>query len=131
MFPYCSERCALSRSSSYCFFAPNTFKSLLTRVGIKTVTTPFGDIDVNGAGATVSTLNRGLTDSVARLQQIQTTLSDPRGKNDIQSITNYLQDLQQQAQTTDETIKSDLVTRQATLRQSSPQSAKSSGWLFV
>jgi hypothetical protein len=113
------------------FFAPVTFKSLLTRIGISKVATPFGEIDVNGAGATVSTLNRGLSDTVARLDQIQATVSDPRGKSELQDITYYLQNLQQQAQATDETIKSNLVIRQATVEQISPQSTKIPGWLFV
>jgi hypothetical protein len=113
------------------FFAPMTFKLLLTRVGISQVATPFGDIDVNGAADAVSTLNRGISDSVGRLQQIQNTVSDQRRKSDIQGVTQYLQSLQQQAQTTDETIKANVVSRQATLERSSPQSAKTPGWLLA
>ncbi len=60
------------------FFAPVTFKSLLTRVGISKVPTLFGDIDVNGAAGTVATLNRGLSDTIERLQEIQSTFSDPQ-----------------------------------------------------
>lgn len=113
------------------FFAPSTFKSLLTRVGISKVTTPFGEIDASGAGDTVSTLNNGLSDSVARLQQILGTVSDPRGKNDIEGVAKYLQSLQQQAQATDETIKARLASQQSTLDANSTQNAKIPGWLFA
>ena len=85
-------------------FAPGVFKTLLKQIGISKLTTPIGDInvtEVKDAGNTVSGLNRGLTDSVARLQQIQGALSDPKGKQDLQDVSNYLQNLQQQAQATD------------------------------
>jgi hypothetical protein len=68
---------------------------------------------------------------VGRLQQIQDSVSDQRRKSDIQGVTQYLQSLQQQAQTTDETIKANVASRQATLERSSPQSAKTPGWLFA
>ncbi len=110
---------------------PLTFQSLLTRIGIKSVTTPFGDIDVADAGGTVSTLDRGLSDGVERLQQIQATSSDPSNKNDIQNLVTYLQGLQQQAQSTDDTIKTSLVAQQAAVAKTSPQTAKTSGWLLL
>ena len=113
------------------FFWPAAFKSLLTRVGISQVTTPFGDIDVSDAGGTVATLNSGLQDSIERLQQIQSTVKDPRTNSDLQSITDKLKNLQQDAETTDETIKSNLVTRQATLEKTSSQSVKNPGWLLA
>jgi hypothetical protein len=115
-------------------FAPGIFKTLLTRVGISRLTTPIGDInvtEVKDAGNTVAGLNRGLTDSVARLQQIQGGLSDPKGRQDLQDVSNYLQNLQQQAQATDESIKTSLITQQASAEQTSPQSAQISGWLFL
>jgi hypothetical protein len=113
------------------FFWPAAFQSLLTRIGISKVTTPFGEIDVNGAGGTVATLNRGLQDTIERLQQIQSTLRDPRTNSELQGITDNLKDLQQEAEATDETIKSNLVVRQATMEQNSPQSAKTPGWVDV
>ncbi len=113
------------------FFAPVTFKSLLSRVGFTTLSTPLGDIDVDGAGGTVATLNRGLQDTIARLQQIQSTPHDPRTNSELQSIAGYLNSLQQEAQATDETIKTSLVSRQVNLEQSSPQAAKLPGWLLL
>jgi hypothetical protein len=113
------------------FFAPVTFKLLLTRIGISKVTTPMGDIDIGGAGGTVATLNRGLSDSITGLQQIQSTSTDSPTSHKLQAITQYLTNLQQEAANTDETIKSNLVTQQASLEKTSPQSAKTSGWLFV
>lgn len=110
---------------------PLTFQSLLTRIGIKSVTTPFGDIDVADAGGTVSTLDRGLSDSVERLQQIQATVAEPSSKNDIQNVVTYLQGMQQQAQSTDDSIKTTLVAQQAAAAKTSPQSAKISGWLLL
>ena len=112
-------------------FLAGAFKSLLTRVGISHVTIPFGDIDVSDAGGTVATLNSGLQDSIERLQQIQSTVKDPRTNSDLQSITDKLKNLQQDAETTDETIKSNLVTRQATLEKTSSQSVKNPGWLLA
>jgi hypothetical protein len=113
------------------FFWPDTFRSLLTRVGISKVTTPIGEIDVNGAGGTVATLNRGLSDSIERLQEIQSTFSDPQAKHDLPGITDYLKKLQQEAEATDDKIKTDLVKQQATSEQTSPQSAKIPGWLLA
>ena len=110
---------------------PLTFQSLLTRIGIKSVPTPFGDIDVADAGGTVSTLDRGLSDSVERLQQIQAKVSDASSKNDIQNVVTYLQGLEDQAQTTDDTIKTTLVAQQAAVAKASPQAAKVSGWLLL
>lgn len=113
------------------FFAPNTFKALLTRIGISKISTPVGDIDVAGAGDTVSALNIGLSDSVERLQQIQGKLNDANGKSDIQSVADYLRSLQQEAVATDAAIKTNIASQQATLAQSSPQSTKVPGWLFA
>jgi hypothetical protein len=113
------------------FFAPDTFKSLLTRIGISKVSTVFGDIDVSTAGGTVSTLNHGLGESIDRLQQIQSTSSDPQAKNDVSKVTDYLKDLQQQAQSADETIKSSIVTQQAAAEQASPHLAKPPGWIYL
>jgi hypothetical protein len=110
------------------FFWPDTFKSLLTRIGISKVTTVFGDIDVSDAGGTVANLNRGLGDTITRLQQIQSS-SDPKSKTDIQGVTDVLKDLQQQAQTTDDTIKTKMVSQQATADQTSTQ--KTPGWIFI
>ncbi len=112
-------------------FMPATFKVLLGRVGISKVPTPFGDIDVKDTGETVSNLNRGITDSVARLQQIQGKTTDPAKKQELETLTSYLQDLQQQAHASDEQIKTKLASQQARLQQSSPQSVQSSGWLFL
>jgi hypothetical protein len=115
-------------------FAPGVFKTLLTRVGISTLTTPIGDINISqvkDAGNTVAGLNRGLTDSVARLQQIQGAIGDPKRRQDLQDVSNYLQTLQQQAQATDESIKTSLVTQQASAPQTAQQSAQVSGWLFL
>jgi hypothetical protein len=49
----------------------------------------------------------------------------------LQPIIGYLNDLQQQAATTDATIKTALVAQQATLAQTSPQIAKIPGWLLA
>jgi hypothetical protein len=68
---------------------------------------------------------------VARLQQIQGALSDPKRKQDLQDVSNYLQGLQQQAQATDESIKTTLITQQASAPQTSSQTAQISGWLFL
>lgn len=113
------------------FFAPNTFRSLLTGLGISKVSTMFGDIDVSEASGTVANLNRGLSDSVARLQQIQSTSTDPQAKNDVAQVTQYLQGLQQEAQTADDSLKTKLVNQQAAAEQASPQVAKLSGWIFM
>jgi hypothetical protein len=112
-------------------FAPVAFKTVLTRVGISKVPTPFGDIEVKDAGNTVSALNRGLADTILRLQQIQEAPSEPDRKQGIQGVMDYLHSLQQQAQVTDDSIKTNLVTQQAVLEQTSPQSAQMSGWLFL
>jgi hypothetical protein len=112
-------------------FAPTTFKTLLNRLGISKVPTPFGDIDVQDAGNTVSGLNRGLTDTIARLQQLQNTPNELERKQGIQAVSDYLQNLQQQAQATDDSIKTKLVTQQAALEQTSPQSTPTSGWIFL
>jgi hypothetical protein len=113
------------------FFAPDTFKSLLTRIGISKVSTVFGDIDVSTAGGTVSTLNHGLAESIDRLQQIQSTSSDPLAKNDVAKVADYLKDLQQQAQTADETIKTSIGNQQAAAEQASPHLAKPPGWIYL
>jgi len=113
------------------FFAPDTFKTLLTRIGISKVSTVFGDIDVTQAGGTVATLNRGLKDSIDRLQQIQSTSSDPQAKTDVGKVTDYLKGLQQEADVADQTIKTTLVAQQAVTEQASPQSVKKSGWVFA
>lgn len=112
-------------------FWPTAFSTLLTRVGISKVPTPFGDIDVKDAGNTVSSLNRGLTDTVARLQTMQATTSDQKGKQDLKEVTDYLQDLQEQAQATDQSLKTNLASQQATLEKTSPQSEQLAGWLFL
>lgn len=111
------------------FFAPDTFKSLLTRIGISKVSTVFGDIDVSNAGGAVSSLNHGLSESIDRLQQIQST--DPQAKSDVAKVTDYLKDLQQQAQTADDTIKTTIVNQQAAAEQASPHLAKPPGWIFM
>jgi hypothetical protein len=116
---------------SLLLFAPGVFTSLLTRVGISKVPTIFGDIDVKDAGNTVSTLNRGLADSVVALQQIQNAPGEGNSKQELQKVTEYLQDLQQQAQVTDDNIKTSLSAQQSTLQQISPQSKQLSGWLFL
>lgn len=112
-------------------FLPGTFKSLLGRVGISKVTTPFGDIDVQTAGSAVAGLNSGLSDSVARLQEIQGSTTDPNKKRDLEDLAQYMQGLQQKAQTADENIKSSLVAQQSAAEQASPQSAQPFGWLFL
>ncbi len=113
------------------FFAPDTFKTLLTRIGISKVSTVFGDIDVTAAGGTVASLNRGLKDSIDRLQQIQSTSSDPQAKNDVGKVADYLKGLQQEADTTDQTIKTSLANQEAASEQTSRLSGKKSGWLFA
>ncbi len=113
------------------FFAPDTFKSLLTRIGISKVSTVFGDIDVSSTGAAVANLNHGLSESIDRLQQIQSTSSDPQAKNDVSKVTDYLKGLQQQAQTADDSIKTTLVNQQAAAEQAAPHAAKASGWIFI
>ena len=94
------------------FFSPGTFKSLLTGIGISKVSTVFGDIDVTEAGGTVATLNHGLADTVARLQQIQSTSTDPQAKEDLAQLTQSVQGLQQQAQTADDSLKTKIATQQ-------------------
>jgi hypothetical protein len=111
------------------FFAPDSFKSLLTRIGISKVSTVFGDIDVASAGGTVANLDRGLSDTIDRLTQIETTSTDPQAKADIGKVTDYLKSLQQEAQTTDESIKTTLATQAATDPASAP--AAKTGWLFA
>jgi hypothetical protein len=113
------------------FFSPRLFDTMLARVGISKLSTPLGDIDISGAGNAVSTIDRGLSDSVERLQQIQNSLRDAQSKSDIGKVADYLQGLEQQAQTTDKTIKDEVLNRQTTLAQSSQQSTKTPGWLFV
>jgi hypothetical protein len=110
------------------FFWPDTFKTLLTRIGISKVSTVFGDIDVSETGGTVANLNRGLSDTITRLQQIQSS-SAPTSKTDIQGVTDVLKDLQQQAQTADESIKSTLVSQQAA--SGATTSTKVPGWIFI
>lgn len=112
-------------------FWPTAFSALLTRVGISKVPTPFGDIDVKEAGNTVAALNRGLTDTVSRLQEIQATNRDPKGKQELKEVSDYLQDLQEQAQATDQSLKTNLASQQAALEKTSPQSAQLTGWLFL
>lgn len=110
------------------FFAPDTFKSLLTRIGISKVSTVFGDIDVASAGGTVANLNRGLKDSIDRLQQIQSTSNDPQATADVGKVTDYLKNLQQEAETTDQTIKTTIVNQAA----AAPAAAMpKTGWLFA
>jgi hypothetical protein len=113
------------------FFAPDTFKSLLTRIGISKVSTVFGDIDVSSTGGAVANLNHGLTQSIDRLQQIQATATDPQAKSDVGQVTDYLKSLQQQAQTVDDTLKTTVVNQQAAAEQASPHMAKPSGWLYL
>ena len=113
------------------FFWPDTFKSRLTRLGISKLATPVGEIDINGAGGTVATLNRGLSDTIMRLQQIQTASKDPHISSELQKITTYLQSMQQEAATTDESIKTTLATQQTTQEQTSPQSANLPGWILA
>jgi hypothetical protein len=113
------------------FFWPAAFKSLLNRAGIKTVPTPFGDIDVASTSDSVATINRGLSDSVACLQEIQDKTKNATANCDIQQLKTYLQDLQQQAQSTDETLKTNLVQQQTAAAQASPATAKPTGWLFA
>ena len=112
-------------------FAPGMFKSLLTHIGISKVPTPFGDIDVQDTGNTVAALNNGLSDSVARLQEIQGSTTDESKKHDLQNLASYLQGLQTKAQTTDQNIKNSLVSEQNAAQQSAPQTAESSGWMFL
>lgn len=112
------------------FFAPDTFKTLLTRIGISKVSTVFGDIDVaSAAGGTVASLDRGLKDSIDRLGQIQSTSSDTQSKADVGKVADYLKSLQQEAETTDQTIKSSIVNQQAAAGTSAP--AAKTGWLFA
>jgi hypothetical protein len=113
------------------FFAPDTFKSLLTRIGISQVSTAFGTIDVSSTGATVSNLNHGLTQSIDRLQQIQASATDPQAKSDVGQVTDYLKSLQQQAQTVDDTIKTTVVNQQAAAEKAAPHLAKPAGWLYM
>jgi hypothetical protein len=113
------------------FFAPNTFKSLLTGLGISNISTPLGQISVAEASGTVADLNRGLTDSVALLQQIQSASTDPQAQSDVAKVTQSLQGLQQEAQTADDTLKTTLVNQQAAAEKASPAAAKLSGWIFM
>jgi len=112
-------------------FAPGMFRSLLTHIGISKVPTPFGDIDVQDTGNTVAALNNGLTDSVARLQEIQGSITDENKKRELQSLAGYLQNLQTKAQDTDQNIKNSLVSEQTAAQQSAPQTAELSGWMFL
>jgi hypothetical protein len=112
-------------------FWPDAVKSRLTRLGVSKVTTPVGEIDITGAGGTVANLNRGILDAISRLQQIQAAPNATHTGTELQPIIDYLKSFQQEAATTDETIKANLVTQQATSEQTSPQSTKTSGWLFV
>jgi hypothetical protein len=111
------------------FFWPDVFKARLTRLGVSKVTTPVGEIDINEAGGTVANVNRGLLDAITGLRRIQS--NDPRASSALQPIIGYLTSLQQQAATTDQTIKTTLVAQQATLQQTSPQSTKTPGWLLA
>jgi hypothetical protein len=111
------------------FFWPDAFKARLTRLGVSKVTIPGGEIDINDAGGTVANVNRGLLDAITGLRQIQS--NDPRTSSQLLPIIDYLTSLQQQAATTDHTIKTTLVAQQATLQQTSPQSTKTPGWLLV
>jgi hypothetical protein len=113
------------------FFWPAAFKSLLNRAGIKTVPTPFGDIDVATTGDTVATLSRGLSDSVAELQKIQGTITNPTDKTDVANLATYLGQLQKQAQDTDTSLKANLVNQQVAAGQESSSVAKPAGWLFA
>jgi hypothetical protein len=110
------------------FFAPETFKNLLGRIGISKVSTAFGDIDVASAGGSVANINRGLSDSIAKLQEIQSTSSDGEAKDSVAKVTDYLKGLQQEAETTDESIKTTLVNQQAA---APAPTAKVSGYLFL
>jgi len=113
------------------FFFPATFKTLLGNAGIKTVPTPFGDIDVASTGDTVATINRGLSDNVACLQDLENKAKTPPANCDIPHVMSYLQELQQEAQSTDETLKASLAKQQTAAAESSPTTAKPSGWLFA
>jgi len=113
------------------FFEPAKFGSLLYNAGITKVSTPFGEIDIASTGDSVAAINRGLTDSVACLQEIGAKIQKPTSNCDIQSLTTYLQDLQQQAQSTDETLKTNIVQQQTAAAQSSPTATKPAGWLFA
>jgi len=111
-------------------FMPHTFKTLLERVGISKVATPFGDIDVKNTGGRVANLSRGIVDSVALLQQIQGETTDPVKRQKLQDLTTSLQSLQKQAHDADSDVKA-LVSQQAALQQGSAQSAPTSGWVFL
>jgi len=90
----------------------------------------FGDIDVaSTAGGTVATLNHGLKESIDRLGQIQSTASDPQAKADVGKVTDYLKNLQQEAETTDQTLKTTLVAQASSGATSTP-TAKT-GWLYA
>jgi hypothetical protein len=58
-------------------------------------------------------------------------VSDASSRNDIQNVVTYLQGPEQQAQSTDDTIKTTLVAQQAAAAKASPLTAKVSGWLLL
>jgi hypothetical protein len=113
------------------FFSPNTFKTMLTSIGISKVSTAFGDIDVSSTGVAVANLDHGLAESIDRLTQIQTNASDPQAKSDVGQVTDYLKSLQQQAQSADDTIKTTIVNQQAAAEQAAPHLAKPAGWIYI
>jgi hypothetical protein len=111
------------------FFWPDTFKARMVRLGVSKVTIPGAEIDIKDAGGTVSTVNRGLLDTITGLQHIQS--GDSHMTSEMQPIIASLTSLQQQAATTDATIKTTLVAQQASQEQTSPSSAKKAGWLLA
>ena len=88
------------------------------------------DIDVaNTATDTVSNLDHGLNASVDAAQKIQSTVADPQAKKDVGDLIEYLQSMQQDAQTTDTKIKTSLVAQAASGDASIP--AAKTGWIFA
>lgn len=112
------------------FFAPGRFKSLLTELGISQVSAMGFDINVaNTATDAVNTLDHGLNTSVDAAQKIQATVTDPDAKKAVGDLVDYLKNMQQDAQTTDTTIKTSLVARAASGDSSVP--AAKTGWLYA
>jgi len=116
------------------FFKPCTLKTLLKNAGINTVPTPLGNInvdDIANAGSGVANISQGLSDGLALLQEIQSGKAAVPNKEALQNLSASLQTLQQQAQSTDESLKSTIAKQQAQAAQSFPQAAKQPGWLFA
>ncbi len=108
-------------------FVPGALKDRLQKAGIQQI----GDISIAPADETVPKLDRGMMDITANLQEIEGSTKDPATKQALLGITNSLTDLQQQARSSDEQVKTKLADQLATLRPSSSQGVQSSGWIFL